>query len=142
MARPSRAELREGFEAAGERVADDEGLLGILGASGSGSVGGGPEIEEAVGGGDGVEAGEGKEGEGEFEPLIGDGVEGMEGEESGDMAVGGLESEEGEWAGLGAKEVVEGGRGESAAEGFADALGGGDLAEGQVAEDLVEGILG
>lgn len=127
---------------AGERVADDEGLLGILGGSGSGSVGGCPEIEEAVGGGDGVEAGEGKEREGEFEPLIGGGVEGMEGEESGDMAVGGLESEEGEWARLGAEEMVERGGGERGAEGFADALGGGDLAEGKVAEDLVEGILG
>lgn len=105
-------------------------------------MGGGPEVEEAVGGGDGVEAGEGEEGEGEFEPLIGGRVEGMEGEESGDVAVGGLEGEEREWAGLGAEEVEEGGGGESGAKGFADALGGGDLAEGQVAEDLVEGILG
>lgn len=70
MARPSRAELGEGFEAAGERVADDEGFLGILGGGGAGSVGGGPEVEEAVGGGDGVEAGEWEEGEREFEPLM------------------------------------------------------------------------
>lgn len=69
--------------------------MGILRGRVSGSVGGGPEVEEAVGGSDGVETGEREKGEGEFKPLIGGGVEGMEDEKSGDVSMGGLESEKG-----------------------------------------------
>lgn len=59
----------------------------------------------------------------------------------GHVAVGGLEGEEGEGLRLAAEEVAEGWGGEGGIERLADALGGGDLAKGQVAEDLVEGVL-
>lgn len=70
MARPSRAELREGFELTGQRVANDEGFLGVMARGISGILIRSPEVEKAVGGGDGVEGGEGEEREGESEPLI------------------------------------------------------------------------
>lgn len=68
MAGPGRAELGEGFEVAGEGVAGDEGGVG-------------PEVDEAVGGGDGGGGGEVGEEEGEWEgePLVLVGVEGEEG---------------------------------------------------------------
>lgn len=104
-------------------------------------MGGGPEVKEAVGGGDGMKACKGKKGEGEFEPVVGGRVESVESEESGDMAVGGLEGEKGEGARLAVEEVEEGGGGEGGTESLAHTLCGRDLAKGEVAKDLVECIL-
>lgn len=81
-----------------------------------------------MGGGNGVEGGEGEEREGESEPLVGRRVEGMKGRMRGHVAVGGLEGEEEERDGLGPEEVEERRRGEGGVEGFTDALGGSDLA--------------
>lgn len=133
MARPGGSELREGFEETGQGVTDNEGFLGICGI-------GGPEVEQAVRGGDGVERGEGEEGEGEREPIVGIGVEGLESRIRGDVAVGGFEREEREGLG-GAEEVEEGRGGEGVVEGFAGAFCGGDLAEMEVAEYVVECVI-
>lgn len=70
MAGPGGAERRKEAEAAGERVADDEGFIVVVGV--------GPEVEEAGRGGDGGGGSEGEEVKGESEPLVAIGVEGME----------------------------------------------------------------
>lgn len=60
-----------------------------------------------MGGGNGVEGGEGQEREGESEPLVRQRVEGVKGRMRGHMAVGRLEGKEEEGGGLGAEEVKE-----------------------------------
>ena len=108
MARPGGSELGEDFEFPSQGVANHEGFarLGRVGRVG-------PEVDEPARGGDGVWGPEGKEIEGESEPLILVRVEHVEGGRGGSVAmvvvvvvVRWAESEEGGRL-LGGNEVFE-----------------------------------
>lgn len=103
MAGPSGAELREGFELAGQRITDHEGLVGI---GHRGVIGfqywrwRSPQVDEAVGGGDRVQRRKREKRKRKSNPLTFRKVKSIKGGIRGQMvAVEGFQSEKGEVGG-------------------------------------------